>query len=404
VTVSSAQNVAVTVNPNILGPEVDPRLPAPGASGNVCTSDGSKWISAAPTPGGITGPTDSTLTQTGTTLGLNLNNENVWTAAQVFTGGLNGYVSGTGLVPIGNYVDLGAYGKPFNHGYFNKLLFNSSVIGMHETTLQQSAALGYNVHNVLELPNASGTLALTSDVIPYVAPGPSGNVLTSDGTAWTSAALPADADTLASVTARGATTSVPSSFTGGLSSAAVSAGSLNVQTPTTSTVGATIEGSSGQTANLQEWQDSTGAVLAKIRANGYLDTPVVFATIGISVGGTTSVAFQYNYWNNGFIMGGDGKVAFAPLGTGPNTSPDVGIAHGASAAVLKVTDGSTGDGTITAKSFRLKAYTVATLPAGTQGDTAFVTDAQNPTYLGTLTGGGTVVTPVFYDGTTWRSY
>lgn len=52
----------------------------------------------------------------------------------------------------------------------------------------------------------------------------------------------------------------------------------------------------------------------------------------------------------------------------------------------------------------LTGYTVATLPTGAQGDTAFVTDATNPTYLGALTGGGTVVTPVFHNGTTWRSY
>jgi hypothetical protein len=71
---------------------------------------------------------------------------------------------------------------------------------------------------------------------------------------------------------------------------------------------------------------------------------------------------------------------------------------------MKVTDGGSGDGTITAKSFRLKGYTVATLPTATQGDTAYVTDAVNPTYLGTLTGGGTVVTPVFYNGTAWVAY
>jgi hypothetical protein len=53
---------------------------------------------------------------------------------------------------------------------------------------------------------------------------------------------------------------------------------------------------------------------------------------------------------------------------------------------------------------RLKNYTVATLPAGTQGDTAYVTDATAPTYLGTLTGGGSVVCPVFYNGTTWVSH
>jgi len=50
-----------------------------------------------------------------------------------------------------------------------------------------------------------------------------------------------------------------------------------------------------------------------------------------------------------------------------------------------------------------EGYTVATLPAGTQGDRAYVTDATAPTYLGTLTGGGAVACPVFYDGTNWIS-
>lgn len=50
---------------------------------------------------------------------------------------------------------------------------------------------------------------------------------------------------------------------------------------------------------------------------------------------------------------------------------------------------------------RLMGYTVATLPAGTQGDTAFVTDALAPTFLTAVVGGGAVVTTVFYDGTNW---
>ena len=49
-------------------------------------------------------------------------------------------------------------------------------------------------------------------------------------------------------------------------------------------------------------------------------------------------------------------------------------------------------------------YTVATLPAGTVGDKSYVTDATTPTYLGTLTGGGAVTCPVFYDGTNWVSH
>lgn len=50
---------------------------------------------------------------------------------------------------------------------------------------------------------------------------------------------------------------------------------------------------------------------------------------------------------------------------------------------------------------RLKNYTVATLPAGTQGDTAFVTDALAPAFLTAVVGGGAAVVPVFYDGTNW---
>lgn len=49
-------------------------------------------------------------------------------------------------------------------------------------------------------------------------------------------------------------------------------------------------------------------------------------------------------------------------------------------------------------------YTVATLPAaGTAGRRTYVTDALAPTFLGTLTGGGAVVCPVFDNGTAWVS-
>jgi len=68
------------------------------------------------------------------------------------------------------------------------------------------------------------------------------------------------------------------------------------------------------------------------------------------------------------------------------------------------------DGKITANGFisngiiSLKNYTVTTLPTGTQGDTAYVTDALAPTYMTTVVGGGAVVTPVFYNGTNWVAH
>jgi len=49
----------------------------------------------------------------------------------------------------------------------------------------------------------------------------------------------------------------------------------------------------------------------------------------------------------------------------------------------------------------LASYTVATLPAGNQGDTAYVTNALGPTYGAAAVGGGTVVNLVFKNATTW---
>lgn len=63
-----------------------------------------------------------------------------------------------------------------------------------------------------------------------------------------------------------------------------------------------------------------------------------------------------------------------------------------------------GTGSIIASSpITFKSYTVATLPTGVEGMRAYVTDATAPTYLGTLTGGGAVKCPVFYNGTAWVS-
>jgi len=52
----------------------------------------------------------------------------------------------------------------------------------------------------------------------------------------------------------------------------------------------------------------------------------------------------------------------------------------------------------------LKSYTVATLPAGTIGDMAYVTDASGFSYNSILVGGGSGVTIAFFDGTNWRAH
>jgi hypothetical protein len=57
----------------------------------------------------------------------------------------------------------------------------------------------------------------------------------------------------------------------------------------------------------------------------------------------------------------------------------------------------------------LPVYTVATLPATAaagmvQGAQAVVTDAQNSNHHSAVTGGGSTVICVFYDGTNWKSH
>ena len=50
---------------------------------------------------------------------------------------------------------------------------------------------------------------------------------------------------------------------------------------------------------------------------------------------------------------------------------------------------------------RLKGYIVSNLPTGTTGDRAYVTDASSPSYGSTVSGGGAVTIPVFFDGSNW---
>lgn len=59
---------------------------------------------------------------------------------------------------------------------------------------------------------------------------------------------------------------------------------------------------------------------------------------------------------------------------------------------------------VQANKSKLSGYTVATLPTGTIGDLAYVTDASGFTYNSIVAGGGSGVTIVFFDGTNWRTH
>jgi hypothetical protein len=78
------------------------------------------------------------------------------------------------------------------------------------------------------------------------------------------------------------------------------------------------------------------------------------------------------------------------------------IMYDANGVQYVVSFSTTGGLLINGLPFKTALYTVATLPAaGNRGRRAHVSDATAPTFLGTLTGGGTVSCPVFDNGTAW---
>jgi len=112
-------------------------------------------------------------------------------------------------------------------------------------------------------------------------------------------------------------------------------------------------------------------------------TNIISSTPSINQSGTAGyTAFNINVTETATGSGAKNLLRLAVGGTERFSVSNVGIAvFGAQA--------------------RLKGYTVATLPAGTQGDLAFVTDALAPSYNTAVVGGGAVVTKVFYNGTAW---
>ncbi len=94
----------------------------------------------------------------------------------------------------------------------------------------------------------------------------------------------------------------------------------------------------------------------------------------------------------GALEFGELTADMAPDGLWPYAKLDTGVQ-----ASLDAADTAQQPGTV----HKLQGFTVGTLPAGTVGDRAYVTDATAPTYGAVAVGGGAVVVPVFFDGTNW---
>ncbi|MDE2102987.1 MAG: hypothetical protein KGL39_37430 [Patescibacteria group bacterium] len=93
---------------------------------------------------------------------------------------------------------------------------------------------------------------------------------------------------------------------------------------------------------------------------------------------------------------------------GSDTNSGIGLVAKGTGNIL-IPTGNLGIGTNTPAAtvdaygtIKTRGYTVGTLPSGVIGMHAYVTDATSCTFLGALTGGGSTVCPVFFDGTSWK--
>jgi len=100
----------------------------------------------------------------------------------------------------------------------------------------------------------------------------------------------------------------------------------------------------------------------------------------------TSGNIELHSTNKGFYAPNDGGITFYTSGA--------------------VTPGWTANTNITATFYKTNVYTVATLPTTgvVSGTYATVSDALAPSYLVTIVGGGSIVTPVFYNGSVWVAH
>ncbi len=146
--------------------------------------------------------------------------------------------------------------------------------------------------------------------------------------------------------------------------------------------------------------------------------------LGDAAGIQTAALASLNISNNSVFLGKSTKaladnqtnqlvVGFESIGLGSNTSVfgNLNTVFGrfwgrflSGTSVDNGVDQGQFVGSVVCTTLKTSGFTVATLPAPPAqglGARAHVTDALNPTYLETLTGGGTVKCPVFYNGTAW---
>lgn len=192
----------------------------------------------------------------------------------------------------------------------------------------------------------------------------------------------------------------------GLNCTPVGAVAIRIQDPANNDVGLEWVRASATAGNLQSYNRAGAAYTflnidcsdISLRIGGVATTSLRLSSGGVLLLTTSN----YQQWGDGVYL------AFAGKGTALDASAaaadfcirwDAGILRLSPGGVTSLSVSTTA---ITSSlPITTKGYTVATLPAGTQGMIAHVTDALAPAFLTAVVGGGAVKSLVFYNGATW---
>lgn len=154
-------------------------------------------------------------------------------------------------------------------------------------------------------------------------------------------------------------------------------------------------GAGQSTTNLQEWQNSSGSVLAFVSGSAAFRVP------NIGDGGEA-----VNLSNSGLSVRSSARINFTSTSFYYDT-PDLSISR-SSAGVLRVGDGgANANGQLDATRVLHVGVLVAALPAaaaGNAGSIQYVTDANATTIGTTVAGGGANKVMVWSDGAAWKIF
>jgi len=281
--------------------------------------------------------------------------------------------------------------------------------------------IGLTTHVTGTLPVANGgtgTTTLTANnvllgngtsALQVVAPGTSGNVLTSNGTTWTSSASSAsllgDTDsatpfeTSLGYQAGNVNTGTQNTFIGYQAGLSNTTGTTNTATgyealfSNTTGVNNTVYGARALRSI------TTGNSNNAVGTEALRDVTVANNNVAVGESALRSVTGASNI-GLGFYAGQSGTNN---LTTGTNNIV-IGVNAQASAATVN-NEITIGNSSNTVVRYPHSYSTVSALPSAAtvgRGARTFVTDALTPAFQATVAGGGAVFTPVYSDGTNWK--